>query len=152
MSDNDPILLPVKKSTAGVRTPNVFDHVAVHPAVYLFGVAGFTLAASAANFIQFKPGTAALHATNFSVWDFSLMQHLTIHLNVTQLGDLLLEGASDDNPLFLLPPFEEKRWALNVGDNFIECRPVARFGRFQLVNRGGSTVTGNGQINVRAVQ
>lgn len=149
MPEYNPLTLPVVATNK--RSPNVFEHRAVHPLVYMFPAVGFTLGATAQNFIQFKPGTAALHLTNFSVWDFSLMPNLEIQISTDRLADLILEGASDENPLFLLTPYEEMRWALNVGQNFIAYRPVSRYGRFSLLNRAGSTLSGYAQINVKAV-
>ncbi|MCI0596995.1 MAG: hypothetical protein L0Z48_10720, partial [candidate division Zixibacteria bacterium] len=139
MSEYTPLNNPINAiSVVAKRSPNAYNHVAVHPAVFSYAETSFIIAALGTQKIQWLAGPAP--SSGYSEIDFALYPRLDIWLDVTQLGDLLL--LTSNFPSFAGISREENRWALNIGLNLINYRPLGRYGRFEIVNRsGGSSMT-----------
>ncbi len=126
------------------NSPNAFDHAAIHPIVFDFEEVS-TVAGLGARYLNFGA------AGTFTVFEFSLYPVVDVILSVNQLGDLILDSNITGGFFGAGNNVEEKRWALNVGINPINYRPFARYGRFQLVNRGAGTMNYKLNLFVRSM-
>lgn len=133
-----PIQNPINAlSVVAKRSPNAYQHVAVHPLVFSYTEASFVISNLSSAKVMWNTGTAP--SSGFSELDFSLLPTLDIWLDSTHLGDLLLD--TSNFPSFAGITREEQRWALNVGTNLIQYRPKGRYGRFTIINRANATMT-----------
>jgi hypothetical protein len=148
MSEYAPLQNPINGiSIVAKRSPSAYNHVAVHPVVFSYSEKSFSINASSSEKVQWLTGTAP--SSGYSEIDFALYPVLDIWLDVDKLADFIL--LTSNFPSFAGITKEERRWALNIGTNLINYRPAARYGRFELLNRAGSTLTGLLALTVRSL-